>query len=131
MRITLLFIVIQVFHYLNINAQTIPNNDFETWINHGQYDDPQFWDTPNQEICFFPFYIKVVTKSTEHHSGSYSAKLETKEIPIVNITVPGVITLGTLAINIADSTFSMLMGDVVGPRRKFIEVNANIAEIDI
>ncbi len=32
---------------------------------------------------------------------------------------------------IADSTFSMLMGDVVGPRRKFIEVNANIAEVDI
>ena len=32
---------------------------------------------------------------------------------------------------IADSTFSMLMGDVVGPRRKFIEANANIAEVDI
>ncbi len=32
---------------------------------------------------------------------------------------------------LADSTFSMLMGDVVGPRRKFIEVNANIAEVDI
>lgn len=32
---------------------------------------------------------------------------------------------------LADETFSMLMGDVVGPRRKFIELNANIAEVDI
>ncbi len=31
----------------------------------------------------------------------------------------------------ADETFSMLMGDIVGPRRKFIEANANIAEVDI
>lgn len=31
----------------------------------------------------------------------------------------------------ADEIFSMLMGDVVGPRRKFIEMNANIAEVDI
>ena len=31
----------------------------------------------------------------------------------------------------ANETFEMLMGDVVGPRRKFIETNANIAELDI
>ncbi len=32
---------------------------------------------------------------------------------------------------LADETFSMLMGDVVAPRRRFIEMNANIAEVDI
>ena len=32
---------------------------------------------------------------------------------------------------LADETFSMLMGDLVGPRRKFIEINANIAEVDV
>lgn len=32
---------------------------------------------------------------------------------------------------LADETFNMLMGDVVGPRRRFIEINANIAEVDL
>lgn len=32
---------------------------------------------------------------------------------------------------LADETFNMLMGDLVGPRRKFIEINANIAEVDL
>jgi hypothetical protein len=109
-----LLIMIMVLLTWSITAQTIPNNDLETWINHGQYDDPQSWDTPNQEICFFPFYSKVVTKSTDHQTGSFSAKLETKTIPVVNVTVPGVITLGTLNIDIANLTYSISGGVPIG-----------------
>lgn len=32
---------------------------------------------------------------------------------------------------LADETFSMLMGDEVGPRREFIQKNAHIAELDV
>ena len=32
---------------------------------------------------------------------------------------------------VADETFSMLMGDEVGPRREFIQKNAHIAELDV
>ena len=102
-----LFIIIPLLMFMTVSGQTIPNSDFETWINHGQYDDPQSWDTPNQEVCFFPFYTKVVTKSTDHQSGSFSARLETKEIPVVNITVPGVIALGNIVIDIGNMTYSI------------------------
>jgi hypothetical protein len=108
--IKVFFIIIQLVMAGKITAQTIPNYDLETWINHGQYDDPQYWDTPNQEVCFFPFYIKVVTKSTDHETGSFSARIETSDIPVFNITVPGLITLGTLTINIAAVTYSITGG---------------------
>ena len=107
---TRLLIIIPLLLVSSVTAQTIPNSGFETWINHGQYDDPQFWDTPNQEVCFFPFYTTVINKSTDHQEGSYSAKLETKLIPVINITIPGVVTLGTLSINIAAGTYSITGG---------------------
>jgi hypothetical protein len=106
----LLFLFISLAATAAVTAQNIPNNGMETWIDQGQYDDPQYWDTPNQEVCFFPFYVKVVTKSTDHQAGSYSAKLETKAIPVLNINVPAVITLGTLNIDIAGGTYSVTGG---------------------
>jgi hypothetical protein len=52
----------------------------------------------------------VVTKSTDHQTGSFSAKLETKTIPILGIVVPGVITLGTLTIDIVGGTYEISGG---------------------
>ena len=73
--------IIFFFPLITVNAQTIvPNGGMEDWINYGTYENPQYWDTPNQEISGIPFFgTTVVSKSTDHEEGSYSAKLETKK----------------------------------------------------
>jgi hypothetical protein len=88
----------------------VPNNDLETWISYGAYENPQYWDTPNQETSSIPFFgTTVVNKSTDHESGSFSAKLETKSITLVG-EIPGVITLGQLTIDISTMSYSISGG---------------------
>jgi hypothetical protein len=93
-------------------AQTVvPNGGFETWINHTGYEDPQSWDTPNQELTSIPFFgTTVVTKSTDHEAGSYSAKLETKHITLPPLDIPGVITEGNLTIDITSGSYLVTGG---------------------
>jgi hypothetical protein len=90
-------------------AQTpVPNGDFETWITTGSYQNPQYWDTPNAAIAIaLPFGTKVVTKSTDYQSGSYSARLESKQLTFPSMVVPGVVTLSTLTIDLFAMTFSL------------------------
>jgi hypothetical protein len=94
---------------IHIQAQTlVPNGDFENWTSFGSYENPTNWDTPNQAISIaLPFGTKVVTKSTDHESGSFSARLESKQLTFPSVVVPGVVTLGTLTIDIFTQTFSI------------------------
>ena len=94
---------------LHLHGQTpVPNGDFETWITSGTYQNPQYWDTPNQAIAIaLPFGTAVVTKSTDHESGSFSARLESKQLTLPSLVVPGVVTLGKLTINIFTQTFGI------------------------
>jgi len=109
-RIVLLFFILRIT--TSASGQTIvPNGGFETWINHTSYEDPQYWDTPNQELESIPFFgTAVVTKSTDHEEGSYSAKLETKHIFILPLNIPGFITLGKLTIDLNTLTYSVTGG---------------------
>ncbi|MCX6244014.1 MAG: PCMD domain-containing protein [Bacteroidetes bacterium] len=90
-------------------AQTpVPNGDFETWVTTGSYQNPQYWDSPNAAIAIaLPFGTKVVTKSTDHESGSYSARIESKQLTFPSVVVPGALTLGTFTIDIFTQTFSL------------------------
>ena len=106
--IVLCFVRIPCF----VNGQTlVPNGSFETWINYGGYEDPQYWDTPNQETSGIPLFgTTVVTKSSDHEDGSFSAKLETKHILILPLNIPGFVTLGNLTIDIGTLAYTITGG---------------------
>lgn len=88
----------------------VPNNDFEEWNTFLNYEDPVGWDTPNEELSSIPLYgTTVVTKSADHYSGSYSARLESKEMVLVG-GVPGFMTCGKLTINMSTFTFDISGG---------------------
>ena len=70
----LLFILAVTFA-VSAEAQNIPNAGFESWTTGFGYEDPNSWGTLNAaSILGMPI---SVTKSTERHGGSFSAKVET------------------------------------------------------
>ncbi|MDP4281998.1 MAG: PCMD domain-containing protein [Bacteroidota bacterium] len=92
------------------NQTQIPNADFESWTNYGSYQNPQYWDTPNQYTAPIPFLGKeVVIKSASHHSGSFSAELITQNVIGIGI-VPGFITLGKLTVDLTTGAYSVTGG---------------------
>lgn len=94
------------------NAQAvIPNPGFENWTSFGNYSDPDGWDTPNEELMAIPFFgTTVVTRSTEKHSGIYSARLESKHITLPPLDIPGFIITADLELDITSMEFTITGG---------------------
>jgi hypothetical protein len=92
----------------NATSQDIPNASFESWSD----GEPVNWHTTNQTILFTQF--NVVNKETSNpQSGLCSARLEvvTKNILLVGpVTVPGVLTLSELTIDVINGTFNISGG---------------------
>ncbi len=89
-------------------AQTLPNNDFESWENLGLYEEPETWNTPN------PFTSIAgavgVTKSNDAYSGSFAARLETIDILGGSFQAPGLLTLSEFNVDIGSGDFSFSGG---------------------
>lgn len=94
-----------------IHGQTpVPNSDFEQWNTFPDYEDPVGWDTPNEEISAIPIFgTTIVTKSTDHYTGIYSARLESKDVLLIG-GIPGFMTCGTLTIDISTLSFEITGG---------------------
>jgi len=104
----IILLLLSYFAPSSLLAQDIPNPSFESWSG----GEPVDWHTTNQNIFFTQF--NVVNKETSNaQSGLYSARLEvvTKNILLVGpVTVPGVLTLSPISIDVINGTFTISGG---------------------
>lgn len=104
MKTRIFFLILPMFSFLNavnVRSQVISNGSFENWSTTIFYEDPSPYITTNINT-----YMQLgngnITKSTDHVSGSYSAKLETVQLGadtmfggmFIGIPGPGGITGG-------------------------------------
>lgn len=74
-------------------AQEIPNGDFETWS--GSPEAPDSWGSLSFSLPLLGDFVSA-TKSTDSHTGDFALALESINIPILNLAIPGAATTGTL-----------------------------------
>lgn len=87
-------------------GQQLPNNDFESWVETNNYQNPENWNTPNVYSTLAG--EAVVDKSNDAYSGMFSARLESKVINFLNqfFLIPGAITLAKFNVDIINQEFS-------------------------
>ena len=95
---TLLFVSIA---FITMYAQQPLNPSFENWSSADVGELPDNWDGTNLNVSGATSEC-VFKDDTDPQEGSYSVKLETikKTVLINTIVVPGVITLGTINIDL-------------------------------
>ncbi|PLX05290.1 MAG: hypothetical protein C0595_00125 [Marinilabiliales bacterium] len=101
-------IIIIAFSLMSISlfSQTLPNYDFEEWNNFFIYEEPSNWNTPNPYTSLLGSV--TVSPSNDAFTGSQAARLETMNV--MDINLPGVMTLADININIFDSSYSVSGG---------------------
>lgn len=80
-----------------MEAQSVPNGNFENWTQTASYENPTGWDSPNSVSSTLGVYT-VTKESSIVQNGNYSARLQTKSI--IGTPIPGLLTLGNFNINI-------------------------------
>ncbi len=120
MNKTLLLIFIIFFGFNVVKAQNpIPNNDFENWTGN----TPDGWDTSNENILGTDFTC-VTRESSDPQSGQYSAKVQSVSHNIIfvgTVTMPGILTLGDVIIDIVNQTGTVVGGVPVSGYPKFLK----------
>lgn len=107
MKKLLLFLSILSFSAFSLMAQDIPNASFESWEDMGTYEEITDWTSPNAFSSLVGLYT-VTKEATDVYDGTYAARLESLFVVVMN--VPGIITLGSIDVNIATQEYSIYGG---------------------
>lgn len=95
MRKKLLISFLVICSVVFVNAQTLPNNSFETWTNA---TTPANWATSYSGTVsgIIPLSFSFGTKTLDAHSGSFALKVSPNLISLGNVTIPAFVQLGTV-----------------------------------
>ncbi len=91
-------------------TQTLPNSEFEVWVDYGLFEQPELWNTPNPFTTVLDPTAISVSKSTDAYTGDYSAKIETINAFGGSVQVPGVITLAQINVDFISVSYSISGG---------------------
>ena len=89
---------------LGVQAQTIPNLDFETWATRNTIEAPTNWQTTDDVVhnlilaqLGLNTYLNTstVTKVSSAHGGAYAASLTTRAVTGISGLLSGILILGT------------------------------------
>lgn len=122
MKIYTLFLLVALAALrLNIACaqNQIPNSDFENWTGN----TPGNWDTSNENILGTD-YVCVTRESSDPQHGLYSAKVQSVSHDIIfvgTVTMPGILTLGNVVIDILNQTGGVTGGVPVSGYPKFLK----------
>lgn len=99
---TLRFTAFWLLLYLGLQplaAQNVPNGGLETWTTQGAAEYPNNWLTTDAIYGGqgLPLTLGTVTKSTDRHSGSFAAKMESKAV--FGVPFPSFLILGSRFVN--------------------------------
>ena len=103
MKKKLLFSFMVICSVIFVNAQTLPNNGFETWTNA---TTPANWATSYSGTVsgIIPLSFAFGTKTVDAHSGSYALKVSPSLISLGNVTLPAFVQLGSVGTFNLDAT---------------------------
>ena len=92
-----------LFVTLFMNAQTIPNGDFESWTA----GEPDSWFTYNAMTALMGISTTPVTQESPAPSGNYYLKATTIYSPLVGGSLPGIALLGNFDAISATGSFGI------------------------
>ncbi|PKP21036.1 MAG: hypothetical protein CVU04_02645 [Bacteroidetes bacterium HGW-Bacteroidetes-20] len=77
------------------NAQNLPNNGFETWVNAST---PQSWAVNYSGTLggIVPLTFSFGVRTVDAHTGNYALKVSPAQLAGVSVTMPGFVQLGSV-----------------------------------